>query len=264
MQSGMNGQSNSSERNTSGIDTTQTGSNILISGSRDETVKFWDLETGYCQHTMNDHNDWVRCLAVREYDGRMMATAGNNTAIFVYNILQDSIGTGEEFGSQSCVKIATLTGHEHVIESIAFVTSATSNESSQNNSNDISSPSSSSSPEKKATSAQRYREKINDYLASGSRDRTVKLWSIKTQTCLASFAHHKNWVRSVALHPSGKYILSSSDDRSIRVMEIHSQRCLRTITDAHTHFVTCIAMHHSLPIMVSGGVDQTIRCWHLE
>ena len=249
----MNG---NSERNTSGIDTNQTGSNILISASRDKTVKFWDLETGYCQHTMNEHNDWIRCLAVREHDGSMMATAGNDTAIFVYNVLQDTIRTGEEFGSQSCMKIATLTGHEHVIESIAFVTCSAST-TSKNNGN-------SSSPDKKATAEQKYREKINDYLASGSRDRTVKLWNFKTQTCVASFAHHKNWVRSVLLHPSGKYILSASDDRTIRVMEIHSQRCLRTITDAHPHFVTCISMHHTLPILVSGGVDQAIRCWQLE
>merc|ERR1712038_1137043 len=113
-------------------------------------------------------------------------------------------------GSQSCIKIATLTGHEHVIESIAFVTSATTTTASNNVSNGTTS--SSGSPEKKATTEQKYREKINDYLASGSRDRTVKLWNFKTQTCIASFAHHKNWVRNVILHPSGKYILSASDD----------------------------------------------------
>lgn len=59
-------------------------------------------------------------------------------------------------------------------------------------------------------------------------------------------------------------MISAGDDRTIRVMDITSNRCLRTITDAHPHFVTCIAMHYSLPILVSGGVDMKVRCWQLD
>ena len=260
--SGLSGGRN----NTTGIDTSVTGCSLLVSASRDKSVKFWDLETGYCQHTITDHNDWVRCVAVRASDGSAMATAGNDTCIFVYSIEHGS-GSHEEFGSQQCVKVATLTGHDHVIESIAFVTSQPSSSAkSASNTNGTTSPTSSvtSSLSNSKTSREKHADKIKDYLASGSRDKTVKLWNIKTQSCIASFEHHKNWVRSVILHPSGKYILSSSDDRTIRVMEIHSQRCLRTLTDAHTHFVTSISMHHSFPILVSGGVDQTVRCWQLD
>ena len=43
-----------------------------------------------------------------------------------------------------------------------------------------------------------------------------------------------------------------------------ANRCLRTIDNAHTHFITSIDMHRKLPILISGGVDQTIRCWGLD
>lgn len=58
------------------------------------------------------------------------------------------------------------------------------------------------------------------YLASGSRDRTVKLWDPLKGVCLHTFAAHENWVRAVLFHPSYKYIISASDDKTVRVLDI--------------------------------------------
>jgi len=166
-----------------------------------------------------------------------MATSGNDCVVIVYH------STGDR------KKICELRGHEHVVETVAFVTAPAP---------------ASDSGKKRGAAEQKRLECIGDYIASGGRDRTVRLWSIASASCLAVFTAHENWVRSVLIHPSGNYILSAGDDRSIRVFEIKSNRCLRTIDDAHPHFVSCIAMHHTLPIMISGGVDQTVKCWQLD
>jgi len=231
---------NTTDTTSTGIDMSKTGCSYLLSASRDQSVKFWDLETGFCEHTLNDHTDWVRCIAVRDVDGGLVATAGNDQIINVY-----SITDGKK-------KIAELRGHEHVIESIAFRTSST--------------PASSKGSEKRSNTKEqkKHDEAVNNYIVSGGRDRSVRLWNITTSQCLNIFKYHENWVRSVILHPSGNYILSCGDDRCIRVMDIQSNRCLRKIADAHSHFVTSIAMHHTLPVLVSGGVDQTVKCWPLD
>mmetsp|Transcript_16187 Transcript_16187/g.29222 ORF Transcript_16187/g.29222 Transcript_16187/m.29222 type:complete len:488 (+) Transcript_16187:135-1598(+) len=241
----------------SGVDPSVAGSKFLVTASRDQTVKFWDVETGFCDHTVSDHGDWVRCIAVRpanaaaaggSKDGEaagggansaaskaLVATSGNDRTIYVYN------------AHDKREKLCELRGHDHVVESLSFLCSSLL-------------PKKGGGPAKSAAGGSSW-----DYLASGSRDRTVRLWSVASVgSCLMTFRAHENWVRGVLVHPSGNHVLSCGDDRSIRVFDIKANRCLRTIEDAHPHFVTAIAMHHTLPIMVSGGVDHTVKCWQLD
>ena len=217
-------------KTSTGVDAATAGAQRLLSASRDTTVKLWDVETGFCDHTFSNHTDWVRCLAVRQSDGSLWASSGNDQTIYVYDTATKS-------------KMAELRGHEHVIESVAFLLEE---------------------PLKGLGRPTKHTETARDYLASGSRDRSVRLWKISESTCLATFKAHENWVRSVLIHPSGNYVVSCSDDKSIRVFDIKNNRCLRTLEGAHNHFVTSLAMHHTLPILVSGSVDQTVRCWQLQ
>jgi platelet-activating factor acetylhydrolase IB subunit alpha len=234
--------SSSGAPNSGSVLASAAGCQFLLSASRDATVKMWDVETGFCDHTVSDHGDWVRCLAVQMHanstgDGAnasgVWASSGNDTVIRVY---------------EGRKPLMELRGHEHVVESLAFLTEEPFK----------SAASSSASRESKHVEA------VRDYLASGSRDRTVRLWKLSEAACLATFVAHENWVRSVLIHPSGNYIISASDDKTIRVFDVAGKRCLRVLEKAHDHFVTSIAMHPTLPILVSGGVDQTVRCWQLD
>jgi len=100
-----------------------------------------------------------------------------------------------------------------------------------------------------------------EYLISGSRDKTIKIWDIFSTCCVYTLIGHDNWIRNLLVHPNGNYILSASDDKSIRVWDLKTGRCCKKIVDAHERFVVSLAINNKYPIMASGSNDQTIKVW---
>jgi WD40 repeat protein len=70
-------------------------------------------------------------------------------------------------------------------------------------------------------------------LASGSSDKTVKLWSVELQKEVNMLQGHSNNVNSVAFSPDGKYLASSSDDKTVKLWSIESQKEVITL-QGHT------------------------------
>ncbi|KAM9969707.1 hypothetical protein ACTFIR_001543 [Dictyostelium discoideum] len=210
----------------------------LISSSRDKTIKVWEAATGYCIKTLVGHEDWVRKITVSE-DGSCIASCSNDQTIKTWNIVK-----GE------C--LATYREHSHVVECLAFSTA-----------NIIDIPGSLlSTPEGKSKVKQGPGGNLVGqcgYLATGSRDKTIKIWELATGRCLATYIGHDNWVRAVRFHPCGKFLLSVGDDKTIRVWDIAQGRCIKTINEAHTHFISCLDFCLHNPHIATGGVDDIIN-----
>lgn len=100
-------------------------------------------------------------------------------------------------------------------------------------------------------------------LASGSADRTVRLWEAATGKFLRALEGHKDSVRTVAFAPLGRLLASGGDDKKIKLWEVSSGRLLYTLAEHH-HYVLSVAFNPLGDILASGSADGTVRLWDLE
>ncbi|KAJ5344562.1 hypothetical protein N7452_002566 [Penicillium brevicompactum] len=200
--------------------------NLLVSASRDMTLRIWDVTTGYCVKTMQGHEDWVRDV-VPSTDGRFLFSGGDDRVPRLWDI-----SSGETK--------ATFLGHEHYIECVAFAP-ATSYPYLAPLAGLKKTPSASSSAE---------------FVATGSRDKTIRLWDTRGN-CIKTLIGHGNWVRAMVFHPGGKYLLSVSDDQTIRCWDLTQEaKCVRTV-HAHSHFIS--SLRWAPPLIKDTGANDTNR-----
>lgn len=83
---------------------------------------------------------------------------------------------------------------------------------------------------------------LRDYIATGSRDKKIRIFETRSGKCILTLAGHDNWITDLMFHPNGKYLISTADDKSIRIWDLSMGRCYRKIYNAHDHFIGCFDM----------------------
>ncbi|XP_047954351.1 WD repeat-containing protein 48-like isoform X5 [Salvia hispanica] len=106
----------------------------------------------------------------------------------------------------------------------------------------------------------------NEYLFTGSRDGTLKRWTLSedSATFSATFESHVDWVNDAVL-TGGNTLVSCSSDTTVKVWNRLSDGiCARTFHQ-HSDYVTCLAAaEKNSNICASGGLGGEVFIWDLE
>jgi WD40 repeat protein len=100
-------------------------------------------------------------------------------------------------------------------------------------------------------------------LASGSWDRTIKLWDVNTGNLLQTLEDHSELVNSVAYSPDGQTLASSSIDNTIKLWDVKTGNLLQTL-EGHSYWVNSVAYSPDSQTLATGSYYDTIKLWNVK
>ncbi len=263
----------------------------LVSGSKDGTLKLWDLLTGRETMTLHRHTSAVLSVALSP-DGQQIISSSRDNTIRIWD---------RETGRQ----VRSIEGNRgHPIYTIAVSPDGQRLVSASADNNvkptfdfsldallsrlpaETSSPListlkllcrtqalrvwnlASGKPEGTLVGYSRGLTALQispdgELVIAGSRDQTIQIWEFKTGKRRSTLLGHIDEIRSVALSPDGRNLVSGSRDRTIKIWDLKTGHVLRTLR-GHAQSVTSVAISPDGQVVISGSRDGTVRIWNFH
>ncbi len=106
------------------------------------------------------------------------------------------------------------------------------------------------------------------HLLSGGRDAQLKVWDLKTHTCVQQESAHWYTINSIAFHPEGHLFATASRDKTIKIWDAKTFQLLKVLEtirdDGHINSVNALLWTGHRNLLVSGSDDRSLKVWELQ
>jgi WD40 repeat protein/serine/threonine protein kinase len=232
---------------------------LLVTGSKDHTLKLWEVNKGLCQRTLEGHADAVNAVCFSA-TGRHAVSGSSDRTLRLWDVADgsclhvfeghtDSVssvcidsdgihalsGSADrtlkvwELSAGRCVQ--TLTGHEARITAVCF-----------------------GLDRHWALSAS---DKDDNAAAT---EPSVRLWNLREGACQYIYRGHTERISALCVHPQASLALSGSWDKTLKVWDLSSEECVSTLT-GHGARVTAVCFTPDGRRIVSGSDDGMKLVW---
>ncbi len=99
-------------------------------------------------------------------------------------------------------------------------------------------------------------------LASGSHDKTIKLWLLPEGKRIKTLEGHNRSVTALAISPNGKLLASGGEDKTIKLWSLPEGELAVTL-QKHTDTVYILVVSLDGKLLASASGDKTIKLWSL-
>lgn len=198
---------------------------FMFTGSQDRTIKMWDLsgvpltnessKNGTAEQivkcksltTHKAHEKDINSLDVAPND-KLLASGSQDRTAKIYDI-EYVTGSGRKPARGEIKLLGTCKGHKRGVWNVRF-------------------------------------GRTERVLATGSGDKTIKLWSLEDFSCVKTFEGHTNSVLRVDFIDAGMQLVSAGSDGLVKLWNVREEVCVATM-DNHEDkvrlIVACLCCH---------------------
>ncbi|KAG9314137.1 U3 small nucleolar RNA-associated protein [Chiua virens] len=206
---------------------------FVFTGSQDRTIKMWDLselpltftgadpEKCHSLTTHKAHDKDINSLDVAPND-QLLASGSQDRTANVYEVTH-TVGSRGKPPRGEIKRIGCCKGHKRGVWNVRF-------------------------------------GRTERVLATGSSDKTVKLWSLEDFTCVKTFEGHTNSVLRVDFINHGMHLVSAGSDGLVKLWSVKEETCMTTL-DNHEDKVWALAISSDEATIVSGAADSVVTFW---
>ncbi|KAL3517575.1 hypothetical protein ACH5RR_020164 [Cinchona calisaya] len=186
--------------------------NVLASASADNMVKIWDVATGKCSDTMEHHSDKVQAVAWNHFVPQVLLSGSFDHSV-VMKDARISSHTGFKWSIAADVESLAWDPHAEHFFVVSLENGMVSGFDIRASSSNLSSdpkPSFTLHAHDKAVCSVSYNRLVPNLLATGSMDKTVKLWDLsnKQPSCVASKNPKAGAIFSVSFSDDCPFLLA--------------------------------------------------------
>ncbi|KAI7899888.1 WD40-repeat-containing domain protein [Cokeromyces recurvatus] len=200
--------------------------NILVSGSRDQSLKVWDVIRGKCLRTIKDvHEGSILCMSVNK-ENTILLTGSSDATSVIWSL-------------PDLIPQRRLRGHGHNVLDICFVgdyiVSSSRDHTIQVWQKDTG---------EQVRQLLGHQASVNSIepidqhrIVSASGDASLKLWDIETGECLRTIKDNKLGLASVRFN--GTYLYTGGLEGKVKVWDIENGECVKTLV-GHVNMIRSI------------------------
>lgn len=240
-------------------------SKILASGSDDKSIRLWDVGTGMAHPIpLIGHHNYVYAIAFSP-KGNMLVSGSYDEAVFLWDVraarvMRSLPAHSDPVGGVDFVRDGTLiTSCSH--DGLIRVWDTSTGQCLRTLVHEDNAPVSSVifSPNGK-------------YVLAWTLDSCIRLWDYieGKGRCVKTYQGHQNKEYSLSgafgtygTEPPYEYafVASGSEDGEIVLWDVSTKNVLQRLQGGHTDTVLSVDTHPTEKLIVSGGLDKTVRVW---
>lgn len=103
----------------------------------------------------------------------------------------------------------------------------------------------------------------NEWFASGSADRTIKIWDLASGVLKLTLTGHIQSVRGLAVSERHPYLFSAGDDKMVKCWDLEYNKVVRAY-HGHLSGIYCLELHPAVDVLLTGGRDSTCRVYDIR